>query len=115
MSDSRFKGMGEDRVPDSPAPFNIKDSGEETPEPQVEEIEMVNHPLHYNQHPSGVECIEIVKHYDFCIGNCIKYLWRAGLKGGNPALQDLKKAAWYLNEKIKMIEKEQVENNARNA
>lgn len=40
----------------------------------------VNHPIHYNQHPSGIECIDIVRHHDFNIGNVIKYIWRAGLK-----------------------------------
>ena len=39
----------------------------------------VNHPAHYNTHPSGVECIEITEHFNFNIGNAIKYLWRAGL------------------------------------
>ena len=37
-------------------------------------------PDYYKSHPSGVECIDIIKHYDFCIGNVIKYVWRAGLK-----------------------------------
>ena len=41
----------------------------------------VNHPKHYTNHPSGIECIEITQHHDFCIGNAIKYLWRAGIKG----------------------------------
>ncbi len=40
----------------------------------------VDHPPHYNSHPSGVECIEITEHYNFCVGNAIKYVWRAGLK-----------------------------------
>lgn len=40
----------------------------------------VNHPEWYTVHPSGIECIEIARHYDFSIGNAIKYLWRAGLK-----------------------------------
>ena len=40
----------------------------------------VNHPAHYTSHPSGVECIDVARHHDFCIGNCIKYIWRAGLK-----------------------------------
>ena len=40
----------------------------------------VDHPKHYCQHPSGIECIEITRHYCFSIGNAIKYLWRAGLK-----------------------------------
>lgn len=63
----------------------------------------VNHPAHYNNHPSGIECIEITAHHDFCIGNAIKYLWRAGLKHGSPDVEDLEKAIFYINYKIKMI------------
>lgn len=65
----------------------------------------VNHPLHYNQHPSGVECVTIAAGFDYCIGNCIKYLWRAGLKTDDP-IEDLRKAAWYLNYKITQLEKQ---------
>lgn len=60
----------------------------------------VNHPKHYTSHPSGVECIEVVRHMGFNIGNVIKYLWRAGLKGEDKEIQDLEKAAWYLNDEI---------------
>ncbi len=63
----------------------------------------VNRPKHYNQHPSGVECITVVEHYNFNLGNTIKYIWRAGLKGG--LLEDLKKARWYLNREIERLEK----------
>ena len=52
--------------------------------------DLVNNPPHYRNHPSGVECIQIVEHMNFCIGNAIKYLWRADLKGS--AIEDLKKA-----------------------
>ena len=62
-------------------------------------------PQHYKSHPSGVECIEITQHHDFCIGNAIKYLWRAGLKESNNEVQDLKKAIWYIEFKIKQLEK----------
>lgn len=61
-------------------------------------------PTYYNQHPSGVDCIDIAQHYDFCIGNAIKYLWRAGLKEDNPTVQDLKKAVWYINKRIDYLE-----------
>jgi len=64
----------------------------------------VNHPAHYTSHPSGVECITVAEHYGFNIGNAIKYLWRAGLKGG--AIEDLKKAAWYVNREIEKRTKE---------
>ena len=64
----------------------------------------VNHPPHYTAHPSGVECIEITEHYNFNVGNAIKYLWRAGLKTED-ATQDLRKAAWYINREIQRLEK----------
>lgn len=76
------------------------------------ENDKVNHPSHYTTHPSGVECIEVTRHYDFCIGNAIKYLWRAGLKSEEgytdtqKEVEDLKKAIFYINDKIKMLENE---------
>lgn len=69
----------------------------------------VNHPSHYTTHPSGIECIEITRHHDFAIGNAIKYLWRAGLKGSDNEVQDLKKAVWYIQDKIKQLESKNVD------
>ena len=72
----------------------------------------VNHPKHYTSHPSGVECITITRHYCFSIGNAIKYLWRAGLKkelGLSDKLkeiEDLNKAIWYINDRIKQLTNE---------
>ena len=63
----------------------------------------VNHPSHYTSHPSGVECIQITEHMDFLTGNAVKYLWRTGKKG--PAVEDLKKARWYLDRAIQKAEK----------
>ena len=63
----------------------------------------VNQPSHYTSHPSGIECIEITRHHDFAIGNAIKYLWRAGLKNSENEVQDLEKAAWYIQDKIKQL------------
>lgn len=66
----------------------------------------VNHPKHYTSHPSGVECIDIVRHYDFDTGNAIKYLWRCGLKDEagytdtEKEIEDLEKAVWYIKDKI---------------
>lgn len=65
---------------------------------------------HYNLHPSGVECIDVVEHLDFCIGNAIKYMWRSGLKVSDnlpdteSEIQDLKKSIYYINRKIKLLE-----------
>lgn len=73
---------------------------------KARDFDPVENPKHYNSHPSGVECIEITRHHDFAIGNVIKYVWRAGLKEGNKAkeLEDLKKARYYLDDKIKTLE-----------
>ncbi len=65
----------------------------------------VNHPKHYISDPSGIECIQIVRHRNFNIGNAIKYLWRAGLKDGNSDIQDLQKAVWYIQDEIERLEK----------
>lgn len=59
----------------------------------------VNHPKHYTDHPSGVECIQITEHMGFCLGNAIKYIWRADLK--NDAIEDLEKAKWYIERELK--------------
>lgn len=70
----------------------------------------VYHPKHYNSDPSGVECIQVVRHRNFNVGNAIKYLWRCGLKivSGKTSLgseiQDLKKARWYIDDEIKRLE-----------
>ena len=69
----------------------------------------VAHPEWYTSHPSGVECIEITRHYTFDIGNAIKYLWRAGLKKEQglsdveKEIEDCKKAIWYINDHIKHL------------
>ena len=64
----------------------------------------VNHPKHYTAHPSGVECIQITEHMNFNLGNCLKYIWRADLK--YDAIEDLRKAQFYLNREIKKRELE---------
>lgn len=73
-------------------------------------IDNVNHPTHYTSHPSGIECIQITRHYCFSIGNAIKYLWRAGLKASadktqrEKEIEDLKKAKWYIDDRIQQLE-----------
>ncbi len=61
--------------------------------------DMVNHPPHYTQ--GHVECIDAIEAAlgtkgfgDYCRGQAIKYVWRAGSK--NDAHEDIKKAIWYL-------------------
>jgi hypothetical protein len=64
----------------------------------------VNNPEHYNSHGSGVECIQIAEHMNFNLGNVVKYVWRSGSKGS--AIEDLRKAAWYLNREIERLTKQ---------
>lgn len=78
----------------------------------MKEKESVNHPKHYNSHPSGVECIDIIRHYCYDIGAAIKYLWRAGLKteegmtDREKEIEDLRKAIWYINDRIRQLQTE---------
>ena len=64
--------------------------------------EAVNHPAHYNK--GKFEVIEVIEDWrlNFQLGNAIKYIARHNHKAN--ALEDLKKAAWYLNDEIKRLE-----------
>lgn len=70
---------------------------------RIMQFDAVQKPKHYNNHPSGIECIQITEHMNFCLGNALKYLWRADLKNG---IEDLEKAVWYLNREISNRKKE---------
>ena len=59
----------------------------------------VNRPTHYTSHPSGVECIQVTQHLNFCLGNAMKYIWRCDDK--SKPIEDLQKAIWYLQQEIK--------------
>ena len=63
--------------------------------------DMVNHPPHYNGHPTGIECIDVIEENPFSnLSAAMKYLWRVswGSKGRDE--EDLKKAAWYIEREI---------------
>lgn len=68
----------------------------------------VNSPRHYHGHPSGIECIDIVEHMGFNLGNAVKYVWRCDLKAD--AIEDLRKAAYYIDREIKKREQERNQN-----
>jgi len=70
-------------------------------------MEKVNHPKHYNEHPAGIECIDVIEEFRFNLGSVIKYIWRAGLKPGEDDIDDLRKAAWYIQREIQRREKQQ--------
>ncbi len=74
---------------------------------RMQKRDSVNHPRHYTDHPSGVECIDVVEHMGFNLGNVIKYIWRSDFKGA--PIEDLKKAEWYLKREISRREKKMAE------
>lgn len=69
-----------------------------------EDLDMVNNPPHYNNHPSGIQCIEVVRHMNFNLGNAVKYCWRTGRKDNLKAVEDLRKAIWYIEDEISRLE-----------
>ena len=85
---------------------------------RIKEDENVSHPSHYTwlKDKWGIEVIDITRHLDFDLGNAIKYILRAGRKPIinenlsddflRAAIQDLKKALFYINDKIDMLENE---------
>jgi len=64
----------------------------------IKENDTVHHPKHYNEHPTGIECINIIEQFSFNIGNAIKYLWRADYKGD--VEEDFQKAIWYIEREM---------------
>lgn len=77
----------------------------------MENKEMVNNPEHYGGVDNPYEVIKVIHAWDlgFDLGNTVKYISRAGKKDPQKELEDLKKAAWYLNHHIKMIEGKMIE------
>lgn len=66
----------------------------------------VNHPSHYTD--GKIEVIDFIedKNLDFCLGNAVKYISRAGKKDPAKEIEDLKKAVWYINRRIQELEQE---------
>jgi hypothetical protein len=62
----------------------------------------VNHPPHYTRYP--VEVIALTEHLNFCRGNAVKYIARAGHKDPAAEVQDLQKAAWYIARELQRIQ-----------
>lgn len=61
----------------------------------------VDHPRHYNLHPAGIECVDVIEHMTLNVGTAVKYCWRSGLK--DPTVQDLEKAIWYLRREVERV------------
>jgi len=71
--------------------------------------EMVNHPQHYGGDTNPYEAIKVIENWglDFCLGNTVKYISRAGKKSKDTEIQDLEKALWYLQRKIETLKTKQ--------
>jgi len=66
----------------------------------------VNHPPHYGGGDNPYETIKVIEAWelDFCLGNAVKYISRAGKKDPTKERDDLLKAVWYLNRKIDQLD-----------
>ena len=77
----------------------------------METKDNVNHPSHYTwlKEKCGIEVIDITRHMDFDLGNAVKYILRSGhkeddsLTNTEKTIEDLRKAAWYLKDKITQL------------
>lgn len=78
-------------------PLHPRDERQPTPRSE-QPLDPVQRAAHYNRHPSGLECRDIVRDLPFALGNLVKYLWRWEQKGS--PVQDLQKALWYLREEL---------------
>ena len=80
--------------------------GHRNPPPPPEK-EQVNHPQHYGGQDNPYEAIKVIDAWDlgFSLGNTVKYISRAGKKGKDKELEDLRKALWYLQHHIETLEK----------
>lgn len=79
---------------------------EAEPEKEENKNDPVNHPLHYTD--GKIEVIDYIEDKDlgFCLGNAVKYISRAGKKDPEKEIEDLRKAAWYINHRIEELEEE---------
>ena len=85
-----------------------------SPEDIVGHTEMINHPKHYGGEENPYEAIKIIEalNLNFNLGNCLKYICRLGkkpsgsLSNDEKTLEDLKKAAWYMQREVERFQKE---------
>lgn len=92
-----------------PIHISIKDSDSEKKDSEKITNDSVNHPSHY---ASGkIEVIDFIedKELGFHLGNAIKYISRAGKKDPDKTIEDLKKAIWYINRQISVLENKEDE------
>jgi hypothetical protein len=73
----------------------------------MSKLEAVNHPAHYGGADSPYEVIKVIEAFGWhrCtyLSQMLKYAARAGKKDASKELEDLEKAAWWLNRKIERM------------
>ena len=64
----------------------------------------VNHPSYYCD--GGIETIDFIEAKNLCyhLASAVKYISRAGKKNPDTEIEDLRKAAWYINRRIQQLE-----------
>ena len=67
------------------------------------ENDRVVHPNHYNWIP-GIECLEVVEHFNFNLGSALKYIWRAPVRDEAEYIEDLRKASFYISREIERLQ-----------
>lgn len=91
---------------------NKRRAGRARPAPRRREKETVNHPAHYGGKDNPYEVVKVVEAWgldrDAYLFNVVKYIGRSGRKEGTPPIEDLKKAAWYLNRRIENMARKNV-------
>ncbi len=72
---------------------------------ETKQNDAVNHPSHYTD--GNIECIDYIedKGFPYHLGNAVKYITRAGKKDPEKTVEDLRKAVWYIERYIGLIEK----------
>ena len=79
----------------------LMDEGIKYSETIEAENDPVNHPSHYNGHPAGIECIDVIEANTFYnLAAAMKYIWRVSWGSKDNDIQDLEKAAWYIRREI---------------
>lgn len=78
--------------------------------------EKINHPEHYGGKGNPYETIKVIEAWGmgFSLGNCLKYLSRAGKKTDN-MIEDLEKAKWYLSHELERLKKFNIPKNKKKA
>jgi len=84
-----------------------KDANAPVKKSRAEIRENINHPAHYGGGDNPYEAIKVIRAWElgFSLGNAVKYIARAGKKDAAKHIEDLKKAAWYINEEIETLER----------